>query len=297
MSIQENIDRDKRRIHQTTTATNAAGDDFVNDNGNKTPPKGSYLVTDVKRGSPLAKEMEKHIKHAKYWSEGRNANELSEAEKNEGEEGHFGGNGKPTTPEKAHFGHITFKGKRYDYQKQHILHPRLVNVPERKKNKKTGEMETVEHMIPTDSRFMDEHFLPKERFKTKNGKLAGHILMTTPTESTSNVGHETTFTHHVGQHNIDHAKRNKGEYEIDSPMHQAMAEGKEYIQPEPIKIVRKAKAVKMAAGDHVNVKPVDYDDDFNAFPERNYIAQHHLARRADIEDETDLPTSQLRPKD
>lgn len=297
MSIQENIDRDKRRIHQTTTATNAAGDDFVNDNGNKTPPKGSYLVTDVKRGSPLAKEMEKHIKHAKYWSEGRNANELSEAEKNEGEEGHFGGNGKPTTPEKAHFGHITFKGKRYDYQKQHILHPRLVNVPERKKNKKTGEMETVEHMIPTDSRFMDEHFLPKERFKTKNGKLAGHILMTTPTESTSNVGHETTFTHHVGQHNIDHAKRNKGEYEIDSPMHQAMAEGKEYIQPEPIKIVRKAKAVKMAAGGHVNVKPVDYDDDFNAFPERNYIAQHHLARRADIEDETDLPTSQLRPKD
>jgi hypothetical protein len=57
-----------------------------------------------------------------------------------------------------------------------------VNVPERKENKKTGKMEMVEHMIPTDSRFKDEDFLPKNRFKTNHGKEAGHILMTTTTE-------------------------------------------------------------------------------------------------------------------
>jgi azurin len=298
MSIAENIARDKQRVRSTVTATEASGKDFENEEGNKTPPKGSYMVTDVKRKSPMQKEMEKHIKHAKYWSTGRDVNELSKEEKAEGDEGHFDGNGKPTTPEKAHFGHMIFDGKRYDYQKQHILHPRLVNVPERKKNNKTGKMETVEHMIPTDSRFMDEKFLPKNRFKTKNGKLAGHILMTTPTESTSNLGHETTFTHHVGEHNIDYAKRNKGEYEIDSPMHQAMAEGKEYVKPEPIKIVRKVKAVKKAEGGSITFTPHDYDDDFNCFPERNYIAQHHLANRAGVEDETELPESLLqRPKD
>jgi hypothetical protein len=298
MSIAENIARDKQRVRSTITATEASGKDFTNEQGNKTPPKGSYFVTDVKRKSPMQKEMEKHIKHIKYWSTGRPLNELSKEEKAEEEEGHFDGSGNPTTEDKAHFGHMTFDGKRYDYQKQHVLHPRLVNVPERKENKDTGKMETVEHMIPTDSRFMDEQFLPKKRFKTKNGKVAGHILMTTPTESTSNVGHETTFTHHVGEHNIDYAKRNKGEYEVDSPMHQAMAEGKEYIKPEPIKIVRKVKAVKKAKGGSVSFMPHDYDDDFNCFPERNYIAQHHLANRAGVEDETELPESLLqRPKD
>ena len=297
-SIAENIARDKQRVRSTVTATEASGKDFENEEGNKTPPKGSYMVTDVKRKSPMQKQMEKHITHAKYWSTGRPINELSKQEKAEEEEGHFDGNGNSTSEDKAHYGHMTFDGKRYDYQKQHILHPRLVNVPERKKNPKTKQMETVEHMIPTDSRFMDESFLPKKRFKTKNGKLAGHILMTTPTESTSNVGHETTFTHHVGEHHIDYAKRNKGEYEIDSPMQQAMAEGKEYVKPEPIKMVRKVKAVKKAEGGRIEFTPHDYDDDFNCFPERNYIAQHHLANRAGVEDETELPESLLRrPKD
>jgi hypothetical protein len=293
-SIAENIARDKQRVRSTVTATEASGKDFENEEGDKTPPKGSYMVTDVKRKSPMQKEMEKHIKHIKYWSTGKPVSELSKEEKGEEEEGHFDGNGNATTEDKAHYGHMTFDGKRYDYQKQHVLHPRLVNVPERKKNNKTKQMETVEHMIPTDSRFMDESFLPKKRFKTKNGKLAGHILMTTPTESTSNVGHETSFTHHVGQHNIDYAKSNKGEYEVDSPMHQAMAEGKEYVKPEPIKIVRKVKAVEKAEGGSITFTPHDYDDDFNCFPERNYIAQHHLANRAGVEDETELPESLLR---
>jgi hypothetical protein len=153
-SIAENIGRDKARVRNTIMAADNKGD-FKNEQGNKTPPKGSYMVTDVKRGSPMAKKMEAHITHAKYWTTGREDHELTPEEKAEGPEGHFGGNGKPTTPEKAHFGHTTVAGKRFDYQKQHILHPRLVNVPERKKNKKTGQMETVDHMIPTDSRFKD----------------------------------------------------------------------------------------------------------------------------------------------
>jgi hypothetical protein len=241
------------------------------------------MVTNVKRGSPLSKEMEEHITHAKYWSTGREQHELSPEEREEGPEGHFGGNGKPTTPEKAHYGHTTLNNRRYDYQKQHILHPRLVNVPERKKNRKTGEMETVDHMIPTDSRFMDVHFLPKNRFKTKNGKEAGHILMTTPTESTSNVKHETALTHEVNKESIEHAKKNKGEYEIDNPAKQEAARGKEYIPPVAEQKVNVPKTWKLAEGGGVTSArhPGYEDDDFFAFPERNVIAQRHLAMRND----------------
>jgi hypothetical protein len=275
--ISENIARDKSRVSNTILAENNKGD-FVNEQGNKTPPKGSYLVTDVKRGSPMAKKMEAHITHAKYWSAGREQSRLSEEERKEGPEGHFGANGKPTTPDKAHYGHTTITGKdgearRYDYQKQHVLHPRLVQVG---KND-----DGTPHMIPTDSRFKDTEFLPKNRFKTKNGKEAGHILMTTPTESTSNVGHETSFTHHVGEAHIKHAKANKGEYEIDPPHEQEKARGKEYAAPQPIKIVRKADGGSIG-GRH----PGLFDDDFHAFPERNIMAQRHLAmRRGEDEDQ------------
>jgi hypothetical protein len=281
--IEDNVKRDKQRVRSTITATEGSKD-LKNEQGNLTPPKNSYMVTDVKRGSAMSKQMEKHIKYAKYWSTGRDEKELSKEEKAEGDEGHFDGNGNPTTEDKAHFGHMTFDGKRYDYQKQHILHPRLVQVG----NNDDG----TPHMIPTDSRFKDEEFLPKNRFKTKNGKVAGAILMTTPTESTSNHLHHSSFTHHVGDHHIDYAKQNKGEYEIDSPMQQAMAEGKEYTPPQPIKIVRKA------SGGSIARMKKEYDDDFNCFPERNFMAQHHLANRAGVEDETELPESLLRrPKD
>jgi hypothetical protein len=277
-SISENISRDKARVQNTITASDNKGD-FKNEQGKKTPPKGSYMVTDVKRGSPMAKNMEEHITHAKYWSRGNEYLRLSDKEREEGPEGHYDGNGKPTTPEEAHYGHITLKNHlgtplRFDYQKQHVLHPRLVNVPERKKNKKTGEMETVDHMIPTDSRFMDTKFLPENRFKTKNGKEAGHILMTTPTESTSNIGHQTSFTHHVSPDHIAHAKKNAGEYEIDKPEDQLKAAGKEYVAPQSIKFY--------AGGGQVGGRHVGFsDDDFHAFPEQNVVAQRHLAMRGD----------------
>jgi hypothetical protein len=270
--ISENIGRDKQRVSNTILAANAKGADFTNEQGNKTPPKGSYMVTNVKRGSPLSKKMQEHITHAKYWSTGRDESELSDAEKAEGPEGHYGPSGRKTTPENAHYGHTTLNGRRYDYQKQHILHPRLVQVGENK--------DGTPHMIPTDSRFKDTEFLPKDRFKTKNGKEAGHILMTTPTESTSNLGHETSFTHHVDEKSIKHAMSNNGEYEIDKPEDQEKARGKEYASPQPINIIKKAM------GGSIELRhPGLSDDDFHAFPERNFAAQRHLAmRRGDDEE-------------
>lgn len=228
--ISENKKRDKIRVRQTISATESSGEDIKNDEGHKVPPKNSYLVTNMKRGSDRNKEFEKHVTHAKYWSGGREEHELSEKEKNEGAEGHYDGNGKPTTPDKAHYGHVTVHGedgkaRRYDYQKQHILHPRLVDVDG--------------HKIPTDSRFKDNEHLPKERFKTKNGKDAGAILATTPTTSTSDVQHHSNFTHDVSDAHIEHAKHHNGEYEIDNPHEQEKARGKEYAAPSPITIFKK----------------------------------------------------------
>ena len=271
-SIAENIARDKARVRNTVHAADNRGD-FKNEQGNETPPKNSYMVTDVKRDSPMAKKMEGAITHAKYWSTGRPHNELTSEEKSEGPEGHFGPSGKPTTPDKAHFGHTTLNDKRFDYQKQHILHPRLVQVG---KND-----DGTPHMIPTDSRFKDEEFLPKNRFKSKNGKTAGALLMTTPTISTSGVLHQSSFTHHVGPQHVEHAEKNNGEYEIDAPKDQEKSAGKEYVPPQEIKFSPK----KYAHGGHVSDGREGLsDDDFHAFPERNFHAQRHLALRADTEE-------------
>jgi len=246
--VPENARRNKdmQRIRQTISATDTSGKDLVNDEGKKVPPKNSYMVTNLKRGSDEAKAFEKNVTHAKYWSHGREDRDLSQAEKAEGPEGHFDGNGKPTTPDKAHYGHKTITGddgvsRRYDYQKQHILHPRLVQVG---KND-----DGSPHMIPTDSRFKDNEFLPPDskRFKTKNKKIAGGIIATTPTESTSDVQHHSNFTHHVGGEHIEHAVHHNGEYEIDKPEDQEEARGKKYVAPQPNQVVNKAKKAKAKA--------------------------------------------------
>jgi hypothetical protein len=269
--ITENIGRDKARVRNTVMAADNQGD-FKNEQGHKTPPKGSYMVTDVKRGSPMAKKMEGAITHAKYWTTGRSEKDLSDAEREEGPEAHYSGTGRKTSEDKAHYGHTTHEGLRYDYQKQHVLHPRLVQVG---KND-----DGTPHIIPTDSRFMDTAFLPKNRYKTKNGKEAGHILMTTPTESTSNIGHQTKFNHNVSEEHIEHALKNNGEYVIDKPEDQAKAKGKEYAAPEVIKFHPKPKAYAM--GGSVGDRHIGFsDDDFHAFPEQNVVAQRHLAMRGD----------------
>lgn len=269
-SIAENIARDNQRVRSTITATTAGGKDLENDDGNKTPPKGSYMVTNVKRGSQRSQEMEKHIKYAKYWSTGRPVDQLSKDEVDEGPEGHYGPKGKETTPDKAHYGHVTVNGKRYDYQKQHILHPRLVQVGHND--------DGSPHMIPTDSRFKDEEFLPKNRFMTKNGKMAGHILMTTPTTSTSGVQHHSSFTHDVSQEDIEHAKKNNGEYVIDDPKKQEASAGKEYVPPQQISVIKKA------AGGSIHHPHHEMFDDYMAYPERSFMAQMHLSRRHDPEE-------------
>jgi hypothetical protein len=265
-SIEENISRDKARVRNTILAADNKGD-FKNEQGNKTPPKGSYMVTDVKRGSEMSKNMEKHITHAKYWSTGRPKSELTPEEISQGDEGHYGADHKPTTEDKAHYGHKTVKDLRFDYQKQHVLHPRLVQVGHNEDGSK--------HMIPTDSRFKDTEFLPKDRYKSKNGKDAGHILMTTPTESTSSIGHQTSFTHHVNEGHIEHAKKNNGEYEIDKPEDQIKSAGKEYAAPQAVKFYADGGGVGGVSGRHPGLS----DDDFHAFPEQNYAAQRHLSMR------------------
>jgi hypothetical protein len=265
--ISVNIGRDKQRVRSTVAAQTAAGRDFINDEGMLTPPKNSYMVTDVKRDTPLSNAMQQAFTHAKYWGTGRSQKELSEQERSEGHEGHFDANGRSTTPEKAHYGHITLpSGLRYDYQKQHILHPRLVQVGFNK--------DGSPHMIPTDSRFKDEEFLPKDRFMTKNGKKAGAILMTTPTTSTSGEMHHTSFTHHVNPKHIEHAMQNNGEYEIDNPFDQETASGKEYIAPKVMKRFAHGGSVSHGAS----------DDNFLANPETNGDAQAYLARRMDPEE-------------
>ena len=276
-SIEDHIGRDKQRVRNTITATDASGRDFTNDDGNLTPPKNAYAVTDVKRHSPFDRQMQKTITHAKYWGVGKPVEELSPAEKAEGPEGHFNSLGRPTVPSAAHYGHVTVNDHRYDYQKQHILHPRLVQVG---KN-----IDGTPHMIPTDSRFKDDDFLPRDRFKTKNGKVAGAIILTTPTESTSGLEHQASFTHHVDESDLAHARANKGEYEIDSPAKQEAARGKEYVQPKGIKF--------FAHGGSVHIHGGLDDDDFLAFPEQNFAAQAHLSHREGVEDEYELPHNHL----
>jgi hypothetical protein len=261
-SVSEHIKKDRQRIRSTITAADASGRDFVNEEGHKTPPKNSYMVTDVSRDSPMDAATQKAVTHAKYWSTGRNNSELSPSERNEGPEGHFDGGGKPTTADKAHYGHATLNGLRYDYQKQHILHPRYVKVGEND--------DGSDHMIPTDSRFKDDDFLPENRFKTKNGKKAGAIILTTPTKSTSGVERRAAFTHHIGQEEIKHAVDNNGEYEIDAPHKQEAARGNEYKAPfNP--------AGKYAHGGAVH----SHDDEFEstAFPSQSFQVQLHNAHK------------------
>jgi len=278
-SVSENSSRDNSRIRQTILAQDAAGRDLVNDDGEETPPKGSYMVTDVHRGSELDKKMQKAFKYAKYWSAGKPVSRLSKDEIAEGEEGHFGKDGKPTTPEKAHYGHVTLNGIRYDYQKQHILHPRLVQVG---KNK-----DGTPHMIPTDSRFMDEKFLPKSRFVGKSGKKVGAILLTTPTTSTSSVGHQTSFTHHVGEEHIKHALANNGEYEIDPPAAQQAAAGKEYVAP-------KEKSYFAHGGAVGSLDDLASGEEEMCFPERSNYAQVNNVHRSKHEDDRELEGNRSR---
>lgn len=225
--ITENVLRDATRVAETVTATNKSGVHKTNEQGNNVPPKNSYVVSNIKRYSDTDNQFREHVKSARYWTKGREANQLSDKEKSEGPEGHFDGNGQTTTPESAHYGHVTLNGRRYDYQRQHVLHPRYVPV---KVTKRGGKVE--HHMIATDSRFKDDEYLPKERFKSKNGKNAGALLITTPTTSTTDDQHHSNFTHDFNEKHIKQAKEGNGTIDIDHPHEQEAAmKGGEYVSP------------------------------------------------------------------
>jgi len=231
-TISENAARDNSRVRQTIEhqgKQNAQGHDL--------PAKHSYVVTNQSRGGKAEEEFKKHVTHAKYWSSGRESHELSDDEKKQGPEGHFNHKGAPTTEDKAHYGHTTVNGRRYDYQKQHVLHTRMVNV--------NG------HSIPSDARFKDDEHLPedKHRFKSKHGNNAGALVATSPTSSTSNQKQDSSFTHNVDHHTIEHAKTHRGEWEIDHPHDQEKARGKEWAASQPLVFMKKPKkaAVKEEA--------------------------------------------------
>ena len=57
-------------------------------------------MTDVKRGSPMAKNMEENITYAKYWGRGNEQLRLSDKEREEGPEGHYDANGSLRLPKK-----------------------------------------------------------------------------------------------------------------------------------------------------------------------------------------------------
>lgn len=230
-TISENVSRDRTRIRNTITAQSASGEHFKNDQGNQTPPMNSYMVHNIRRGSDMDKRFQEATTHVKYWSAGREQHELSADERAQGNEGHFDGEGKPTTPDQAHYGFTTLNSRRYDYQKQHVLHPRMTPV----KDPKSGET----HLIPSDSRFMDDDHMPppERRFKSKNGKLAGGIMATSTTTSTS-IDNMTnsSFTHHVSEDMIKEIHNKGGEWEIDKPEHQEAALGTEWSPAQKVDI-------------------------------------------------------------
>lgn len=236
--VKENVNRDSIRVGNTVTATKNSGEDFRNPQGNKTPAKNSYLVTNLPRGGAHDKEYQAAAKHIKYWDSGTklSAEEHDATHK----EGHFGGAGKPTTPETAHHGFKVVGDRKYEYQNQHILHPRMTEV--------NG------HSIPSDSRFKDNEHMPSEatRFKAKNGKSAGGVVVTSATMSTSGERSNSSFTHRIDQAKLDHIKKT-GEHEIDAPADQERARGHDYSGEEhAVKVsdiggLKKNKAAKAPA--------------------------------------------------
>lgn len=211
--VKENVNRDSIRVNNTVTSTKATGDDLRNPQGNKTPAKNSYLVTNLPRGGGHEKEYIAAAKHIKYWDSGTKLTPEEHAASPK--EGHFDGKGNPTTPDKAHHGFKVVGERKYEYQKQHILHARMTEV--------NG------HQIPSDSRFKDDDHMPSEatRFKAKNGKSAGGVVVTSATTSTSGERSNSSFTHRIDQAKLDHIKKT-GEHEIDSPEEQEHARGNDY---------------------------------------------------------------------
>ncbi len=222
-TISENVGRDSARVRQTVTSTDSNGEKIKNDEGKVVPAKHSYVVHNLRRGSDEEKDFAQHVKTARYWDKGTKEKDQTEEEKNLPSEAHYDGEGKETTPDKAHSGHLKVNGTLYRYHNQHVLH---------------GLHRTVDvngHATPSDARFKDDEYLPKDRFKSKHG-VHGAIVATSPTLSTNLDKTATSeFTHDV--HGVaDKAKHNGGIWDIDHPHDQEAAKGKEYSSAQKVDI-------------------------------------------------------------
>lgn len=222
-TIDENVKRDAGRVRQTVTSTDSNGEKIKNDDGHVVPAKHSYVVHNLRRGSEDEKSFAEHVKSARYWTSGVEEHHQTHEEKNLPSEGHYDANGKPTDPQNAHHGHMKVNGTLYRYHRQHVLHGlhRVVEV--------NG------HKVPSDARFKDTDYLPKDRFKSKHGEH-GAIIATSPTSSTNNEKTENSeFTHDV-KGVAEKAKHNGGIWDIDHPHDQEAAKGKKYSQASPVDI-------------------------------------------------------------
>ncbi len=236
-TIAENAHRDSSRVRQTVTSTDSNGKKIKNDDGKEVPAKHSYIVHNLRRGSEDEAEFAKHVKTGRYWGKGVPEHEQSESEKNLPSEGHYDGNGKDTTPDKAHHGHMKVNGTLYKYHNQHVLH---------------GLHRTVKvngHDTPSDARFMDDHYLPKkaDRFKSEHGEH-GALISTSPTLSTNlEKTEKSEFTHDV-KGVAEKAKHNGGIWDIDHPHDQESAKGKNYVPAQSVDIsgLKKKKTKKEA---------------------------------------------------
>jgi hypothetical protein len=222
-TIAENVGRDKTRVRQTITSTDSNNEKIKNDEGKEVPAKHSYVVHNLRRGGEEESEFAKHVKSARYWDSGTKEEHQTEAEKSLPSEGHYDHEGKPTDAEHAHTGHMKVNGTLYKYHRQHVLHGlnRVVKV--------NG------HDTPSDARFKDDAYLPKDRYKSSKG-VHGAIVATSPTLSTNlDKTAKSEFTHDA-KGVAEKAKHNGGVWDIDHPHDQEAAKGKVYSQATPVDI-------------------------------------------------------------
>jgi hypothetical protein len=232
-TIGENVRRDSKRHNQTVKASDSSGKDFVKASGEKEEPRHQYMVNDLKRNGDEEKKVDAHLHTVRHWSAPVANEHLTGHEKTKSE-AHYDANGKETTEDKAHTGFASRNGRTYRYSNHHVIPKRYP---------------TDGH--PADDRLFDSHHM-SEKYKSKegglyssNGKRHGGVIMTSPTDSTSNHKRQhAEFTHPVSKH-VDSIVKT-GRYDVDHPDEQEAARGKEYKEPIEGKAVKSITGLKKA---------------------------------------------------
>ncbi len=220
--IGENVRRDAKRINHTVKAS-SNGEDFVKANGEKESPRHQYMVNDLARNSDDEKKVDSHLHTVRYWGNPVSPENLSHHEKTK-DEAHYDANGNETTEDKAHSGFKTVNGRTYRYTNHHVIPKRYPSEGH-----------------PADDRLFDTHHMEQKYGSregglfSSNGKRHGGVIMTSPTDSTSNHKRlHAEFTHPVSKQINKIVKT--GVYDVDDPHEQEAARGKEYQEPVAIKL-------------------------------------------------------------